>query len=358
MKKLAMLAALSLATSALAQDTAEPPVTPSAIVEASTAKDWIEIPAEDILVMELAPAANGSERFVVIQLMPAPFSQPWVENIRTLARAHWWDSTSIYRSVDNWVVQWGGGDTELGFAPPEVPAGITSPTAPYDVARGSDGYRKLGRDVLQGWLASLPANHAVLLDEYTELVDSGQIDVVSEWFSQPDVYAKGTGFHQGWPVAANRDAAWPVHCYGSVGVARDLAPDTGTGSELYAVIGHSPRQLDRNIAVVGRVVDGMEYLSTLPRGTGTQGVYETREEDTPIISVRLASERDDAATWRYEYFDTASESFARYAKVSANRQDDFYKVPAGGVDVCNLRALVRWIDPEAEAEAAVEAAAE
>ncbi|GAA3255116.1 hypothetical protein GCM10020258_13330 [Sphingomonas yabuuchiae] len=42
----------------------------------------------------------------------------------------------------------------------------------------------------------------------------------------------------------------------------------GVGAELYTIIGHSPRGLDRNIAVVGRVVDGMDALSTLPRGTG------------------------------------------------------------------------------------------
>ena len=61
------------------------------------------------------------------------------------------------------------------------------------------------------------------------------------------------------------------HCYGTVGDGRDLAPDTGTGGELYAVIGHGPRHLDRNIANVGRVIDGMAGLSARPRGTGNLG---------------------------------------------------------------------------------------
>ena len=30
-----------------------------------------------------------------------------------------------------------------------------------------------------------------------------------------------------------------MHCYGSIGVARDMPPDTGTGAELYVAIGIS-----------------------------------------------------------------------------------------------------------------------
>ena len=58
------------------------------------------------------------------------------------------------------------------------------------------------------------------------------------------------------------------------GSGEGLTPDTGTGGELYAVIGHSPRQLDRNIAVVGRVIEGIEQLSALPRGTEALGFYK------------------------------------------------------------------------------------
>ena len=75
-----------------------------------------------------------------------------------------------------------------------------------------------------------------------------------------------------------------------VGVARDLAPSVGSGAELYTVIGHAPRALDRNIAVVGRVVDGIEWLSSLPRGTGDLGFYATPAERSPIVSARLASD--------------------------------------------------------------------
>jgi hypothetical protein len=39
------------------------------------------------------------------------------------------------------------------------------------------------------------------------------------------------------------------------------------------VIGQSPRQLDRNLALVGRVVKGIALLATLPRGSGELGFY-------------------------------------------------------------------------------------
>jgi len=43
----------------------------------------------------------------------------------------------------------------------------------------------------------------------------------------------------------------------------------------------------------------------------------------------------------YEYMDTASASFARYLELRANRHDDFYIRPAGGVDLCNVQVPVR-----------------
>src|SRR6185295_11281546 len=135
----------------------------------------------------------------------------------------------------------------------------------------------------------------------------------------PDPYAPGAGFSHGWPVAYSAKGGWAnlAHCYASVGVGRDLSPDTGTGGELYAVIGHGPRQLDRVIAVVGRVVEGIDRLSTLPRGTEALGFYRDRAQYVPIASIRLASEVPAAERPSYEYMDTASPSFARYLKIRA-----------------------------------------
>lgn len=302
---------------------AEPP-TPASVVDVSAPEEWVAIAPEDLLVMDLAPDDQGRARQVMIQLMPAPFSQPWVENIRKLARAHWWDGTQVYRVVDNWVVQWGAGEDggEAGFAPHPLPEEArAAPASAYESIMACQTYLMNGRAIGQKCTPELTAIAAI--DSYNQ---NGE-----------------TGLVAGWPVAMKledgRNKIWPIHCYGSVGVARDLAPDTGTGAELYAVIGHAPRQLDRNIAVVGRVISGIEHLSTLPRGTAEAGVYETRAEDTPIVSVRLGDELPEQP--HFEYLGTDSASFARYVQVRANRNDAFYTVPAGGVDVCNVQVPIR-----------------
>ncbi len=159
----------------------------------------------------------------------------------------------------------------------------------------------------------------------------------------PDPYAPAAGFAEGWPVAYSPRAGWAnlAHCYASVGVGRDLSPDTGTGGELYAAIGHAPRQLDRVIAVVGRVVEGIEHITTLPRGTEALGFYKDKTQYVPIASARLASTLAPGERPTFEYLSTGSATFARYLKVRANRHDDFYTSPAGGVDLCNVQVPVR-----------------
>ena len=149
------------------------------------------------------------------------------------------------------------------------------------------------------------------------------------------------GFKEGWAISGSPELAWPVHCYGMVGVGRDLPPNTGSGAELYTVIGHAPRHLDRNIALVGRVIEGIEHLSSLPRGTGALGFYETAEERTPIVSIRLGGEVP--ALPAYEYLSTESATFAKYADSRANRRDPFFILPAGGADICNIPVPVRRV---------------
>jgi peptidylprolyl isomerase len=318
---LALLAAPSLA----AQDKAAEPVTPGSVMEASRADEWKAIDPGDLLVMDLAPDANGARRQVIVQLIPPPFSQGWVGNIRTLARAHWWDGTSVYRVVDNWVTQWGDGEDDPKKAKP-LPAGIVKvPESEYTAPMSCQVYlfqKKVIKEECQPAATALEA-----VDPY---VPKGQAGIASGW---PVAFALGN--------EGNR--IWPIHCYGSVGVARDLSPDTGTGAELYAVIGHAPRQLDRNIAVVGRVIEGIANLSALPRGKGEAGVYDDPALRVPIVSVRLGSELPAAEQPHFEYLSGDSKSFADYVHVKANRNDPFYKVPAGGIDVCNVQVPVRRV---------------
>jgi peptidylprolyl isomerase len=329
--KYILAAGTLLLTSALALPSSaqegEEQVTPASVVADASPGEWVIIAPADLLVMELAPGAQGNPRTVVIQLLPPPFSQPWVENIRTLARAHWWDGTSVYRVVDNWVAQWG--DVTEDKALPD----IASPDAGY-VVRDPGLVGRMQQRFRRPRVEDAADRLQSLIDREKPIFQ----DVRDNPPGNPDQYAAMTGFEDGWPLATDATSTFPIHCYSHVGVARDIET-TGTGSELYAVIGHAPRQLDRNIAVVGRVIEGIEHLSTLPRGTGGAGVYENRAEDTPILSVRLASELADPPA--FEYLGTDSESFARYAAVRANRNDPFYSVSAGGVDICNVAVPIR-----------------
>ena len=99
------------------------------------------------------------------------------------------------------------------------------------------------------------------------------------------------------------------------------------------VIGHSPRQLDRNVTLVGRVVQGMELLSSLPRGTGAMGFYESRSERVPLKSVRVAADVPEAQRPALEVMRTDTQSFADLIEARRNRRDPWYKVPAGRIDV-------------------------
>ncbi|WP_298289847.1 peptidylprolyl isomerase [Novosphingobium sp.] len=314
MSLLALLAAV-----AASPEPATPPakaLAPAEIVAAAPAAEWVAIAASDLLVMDLAPDNAGHPRRVVIQLLPAPFSQGWIGNIRKLATAHWWDGTSINRAQDNYVVQWGD----------------------------PDGEDKVKAKALSEGLAVVPQSEysAKVRTEYpvdaAGMAEEVRFPIVNLPHYQDSYgYSGFTSF--GWPVGLTDDTVWPVHCYGTVGVGRNEPPDTGTGAELYAVIGHAPRQLDRNIAVVGRVIEGMEHLSTLPRGTGDLGFYKTAPERTPIRSIRNGTDVPDLPA--FEYLGTESASFARYADARANRRDAFYIQPAGGVDICNVPVPIR-----------------
>ena len=291
-----------LAAAALALVAAAPPppkfATPPSVIAESKASEWQAIPADDLMVIDLKDG-----RRIVVQLAPL-FAPVHAANIRALAKSGYWQGASIYRVQDNYVAQWGNNDATKG-----VPTGVVAkPPAEYE--------RRL---------AGL------------KIVPLGS----------PDAYAPKVGYTAGWPVAYDPKAGTAnlPHCYGSVGVGRDLSPDTGMGGELYAAIGHAPRSLDRVIAVVGRVVSGIDVMSSLPRGTETLGFYKERTSDVPIANVRLASQLPDAERPKFEYLRETSASFARWLQVKKNRRDEFYIHPAGGVDLCNAPVPVRASAP-------------
>lgn len=294
LRTLTALIALTAAFPAVSQTAALSGKAPQAAPPSADALpgDWHAIPDDEILVVTLQ---GGHQVFIRLAARYAPAH---VNNIRKLAAEHWWDGTSIYRVQDNYVTQWGGGDAKT-----ELPGSvIANPPAEYEWSR---------------------------YDAVTTM-------------SKADPYALKTGHSaDGWPLATDGKAAWLTHCYGMIGVARDLAPSTGSGSELYAVIGHAPRHLDRNIAIVGRVIEGMEWFSALPRGHGDLGIYKDGEAHTAVLSARLASQLPDDERPHFEYRATDNPRFAEWIKARENRQPPFFTVPAGGADICNAQSPVR-----------------
>lgn len=265
------------------------------ILEASTAADWRTPDPDNLLVLDL-PGGRA-----VIELAPY-FAPEHVANIRTLAREGYWNGLSINRSQDNFVVQWGDPAEDPAQA---KPLGSAKAKLPAEFARA--GYDKT-------------AFHPV---------------------QDRDGWSKRAGFVQGFPAATDRKRTWLAHCYGTLGAGRGNEPDSSNGTELYVVTGQSPRQLDLNITTVGRVLQGMEHLSVLPRGTGPLGFYEKPEQRTPIVRLALASALPDAERPRLEVLRTDTATFDALVEARRNRSDDWYLHKAGHIDLCNIPVPVR-----------------
>ena len=278
-----------------------PAPTMDQILKASKPSDWRPLDPNDTLYMDLPQGR------VVIELDP-DYAPLHAANIRTLAREHYWDGLAILRVQDGFVTQWGDPAAEARHpAHPPRSLGKAKATVAAEFERAIT--------------ADLP---------FTILPDG-------------DVYAPEVGFSKAFPVARDPKTGktWLVHCYGMVGAGRDNAPDSGPGTELYAVIGQAPRQLDRNIALVGRVVQGMQYLVALPRGSGPMGFYENPAHQTKILRVRLASDLPASERMHLEALRTDTPTFAALVESRRNRSDTWYLHKAGKIDVCNVPLPVR-----------------
>ena len=280
---------------------ADPPAKPLSLadlLQASAPAEWRDLDPQSTLYMEL-PAGR-----VVIELAPdyAPAS---VDAIRKLVRDKYFDGSFVIRSQDNYVVQWARPESD------ERAKAMARVKGKAEFERAVD--RKL---------------------EFTRL-------------AFPDTYAPEVGFSEGFAVARDdkRGKVWLVHCYGSVGVGRDNDADSGNGSELYAVIGQSPRNLDRNITLVGRVIRGIELLSVIPRGTGPMGFYEKPSDYVPIRSVRLAADVPVNERLNLEALRTDSATFKTVVETRANRREEWFKDPVGRIGVCNVPLPVRVKEP-------------
>jgi cyclophilin family peptidyl-prolyl cis-trans isomerase len=300
-----VLIAACLATGALAAAPAKPvkPTqgpTVSQVLERSPAADWRALDPQNTLLMDLA--ADGS-RQVVIELAPR-FAPRHAANIRTLAHEGYWDGLAIVRVQDNYVTQWGDPDAEvagkakpLGSASPKLPAEFSVPLKGLPLARLPDS---------DGWTPI-------------------------------------TGFVDGMPVAADPKSgrAWLAHCYGIVGAGRDMAVDSSNGTELYTVIGQSPRGLDLNITVVGRVLQGMQWLTALPRGTAEMGFYAEAPQRTTIHRVRLLADVPEPERPALEVLRTDSKTWPALLDARRVRHEDWFVHSPHHIGLCNATVPTR-----------------
>jgi peptidylprolyl isomerase len=285
--------AVTGSTAALAADPQPPARTMAEVLAASTPADWRVPDAGHTLYIDLDAGR------VVIELAPA-FAPEHAVNILRLARAGYYDGLAIVRVQDNFVVQWGGGDGR------PLPAGARETLPPEFTAQITSSL------------------------SFTPLADA-------------DGYAPEAGFSGGFPAARDASArlAWLAHCYAMVGAGRDNSVESGTGAELYVVIGQAPRQLDRNIALVGRVLAGMELLASLPRGPAPMGFYEQPSQHVPIRRVRVAADVPESERTRLEVLRTDTATFTALVEARRNRRDEWYQRPAGYIDLCNVPIPVR-----------------
>jgi peptidylprolyl isomerase len=267
------------------------------IVDGAPPAAWRPLDPERTLYLEL-PAGR-----VVIELAPQ-FAPRHVANVKLLARAGYWDGLVVLRAQDDYVVQWGDPDDE--DAARARPLGKAEAKLPAEFTRAAAG---------------LP---------FTRLPDA-------------DGWAPEVGFSDGFPVARDPKAglAWLAHCYGLVGAARDVPPDSSTGASLYVVIGQSPRHLDRNITTLGRVVQGMELLSVMARGPAPMGFYLPSTLQTRLEAVRIAADLPAAERTSLELFKTEGPAWEALLEARRNRREPWYQRPAGHVDLCNVPVPVR-----------------
>ena len=270
------------------------------LLATATPADWRALDLENTLYMDL-PTGR-----VVIELS-ATYAPAHAANIRALVREGYFDGLAILRSQDNYVVQWGDPEAENTDA-------------------GKPRAMKLGKKSLA--------------PEYTRPLDN---KLAFTRLPDIDGYAPQVGFSNGFPVGRNPETkqTWLAHCYGMVGAGRDNDDNSGSGAEMYVVTGHAPRHLDRNITLLGRVVQGMPLLSVLPRGTAPLGFYEKAEQRVPIQSIRIAADVPAAERTNLEVIRTDTRLFTSLVEALRNRGGTWYKLPAGHIELCNVPIAVR-----------------
>lgn len=272
------------------------------VLKATTAADWREPSVAHTLYMDL-PRGR-----VVIELAPN-FAPLHVQNILDLVDDGYFKSSAVLRVHENYVVQWGAPEDED--------------------AKQVKGLKKAKAEIADGELYVKPS----AATRITSIADG-------------DAFAPVAGMSGGFPAAADPKAGqtWLTHCYSMVGIGRGEAANSGNGSSMYVVIGHAPRNLDRNVAVVGRVLQGMELLTSLPRGTAELGFYAEPSQQVPI-QIRRAADVPEAERTPLEVLRTEGQAYQRWLQARRYPASTWYVQDPGRVDLCAALPPVRKKSP-------------
>jgi peptidylprolyl isomerase len=269
---------------------------PGEVIAVSKPEEWRALDPENTLYMDFP------EGRVIIEMAPE-FAPNHVANVKALSREGFFVNGAVTRVQDNFVTQW---------------AQAADPARAPRV-----GVEKLNAEF------TLPRTSSV------------KFDILPD----PDTYAPEVGFINGMYAARDADRVWLTHCYGMVGVGRENDENSGGGTELYVVIGQSPRNLDRQLTMLGRVVQGMEIMSAFPRGTGDAGFYKTPGEYQHYADIKVAADVPANQRTNLEIMRTDSASFSTLVNSRRWRKDDFYKQPVGRIGLCNVTVPARAAAP-------------
>ncbi len=239
---------------------------------------------------------------VVIELAPQ-FSPKHVAQFSALLKNSFYDGTKFYRVIDGFVAQAG------------------------------------------------PAEDSEKDSLVPTLAIEGEFSMDDNWsFTQvqrKDLFAKYTGFQQGFALAKNNNSAWLTHCPGTLAMARGNEADSAS-SHFYFVIGQAPRYLDRIMTIFGRVVYGMEHIQSIQRTSVIEGEASIDAGmHTPIVSMKLMADVPIAERIIIEVENTEAKAFAKRIEERRARKDAFfYKKPPPVLDVCQVPIRSRLITTE------------
>ncbi len=251
---------------------------------AVTYSDWRALDPASTLVIE-----SGRGR-IIVELRP-DFAPASVARVLLLARRGLYDGLLFHRVIDGFVAQTGnpnnhdGGKSDEPNLPPEFSFRLGADTPHVVVAH------QAGDDL--GFVGASPY----------ESVGDGRMA------ASPD----------------HRITAWGAYCPGVMGMGRDEAPGSGN-SEIF-FMRDPARRLERSYSVVGRVVQGLDVIRSLPVG-------EPPASPERMIRVRVMADMPQEERPAIQMLNTKGSEFRALAdRVRAARGADF--------SVCDIEIPVK-----------------